>query len=691
MSLKLKVLVAALCLVCLPAHALGTKLSQINNGGALNSSTDQLVAVRSGTTDELVTPPSNIVTYTGTPLSGNCTKFGTSGQILDAGAPCLSSSTAVTSVTGTTNRITSTGGTTPVIDISGSYVGQSSITTVGTLSAGAVPASLVTAGTFGTGAYTMDTSLTEPLLIGGTGTGSALSLQSTSGIGATDAINFLVGNNGATNAIKILSNGYIGINNTSAFQGLDVSANVDFGQSPATLTTVTDNCLNTVATTIDVVSTTGYASKGYLLVPNYQPLFYNTSNTEVMSYTGKTGSSFTGLTRGLFGTSAGTHCQTEPLSPYLLMVKDSGNNPKFIVSANGSVGVGNAGPFESLDIGGGERVGQVPSPETFDTDNCLGANAITTNVGSTAGYPTSGTFVLDQEAISYAFYTGNVFQGLIRGAYNTTPAQHCYALYVNSPLIDQVLLNVSDNSYNTKLSVLGTGKVGASTITPKEALDVNGNIRFGNGPSSYTTVTDNPMGTGSFWSYMDVVSSAGYPTSGVLRVDNEWMEYTSNGGGGNQFSGITRGIYGSTVASHASGAKVYVYLMEVGKGSNVPPTDVIDGLGNVGIGTYSPTTALTILGHENFSGTIPTLSSCGTSPAIATNSTDGAGEITEGSVSTGCTITFATAYTNAPFCTVTEQSGLSASYVLSTSAITITNIGALSGTKIDYECHAASS
>jgi len=39
----------------------------------------------------------------------------------------------VTSVTGTTNRITSTGGTTPAIDISASYVGQTSITTLGTL------------------------------------------------------------------------------------------------------------------------------------------------------------------------------------------------------------------------------------------------------------------------------------------------------------------------------------------------------------------------------------------------------------------------------------------------------------------------------------------------------------------------------------------------------------------------------
>lgn len=44
----------------------------------------------------------------------------------------------VTSVSGTTNRITSTGGTTPVIDISSSYVGQSSITTTGTLTSGAI-------------------------------------------------------------------------------------------------------------------------------------------------------------------------------------------------------------------------------------------------------------------------------------------------------------------------------------------------------------------------------------------------------------------------------------------------------------------------------------------------------------------------------------------------------------------------
>lgn len=42
----------------------------------------------------------------------------------------------VTAVIGTTNRITSTGGATPAIDISASYVGQSSITTLGTIGTG---------------------------------------------------------------------------------------------------------------------------------------------------------------------------------------------------------------------------------------------------------------------------------------------------------------------------------------------------------------------------------------------------------------------------------------------------------------------------------------------------------------------------------------------------------------------------
>ncbi len=57
----------------------------------------------------------------------------------------------VTSVSGTTNRITSTGGATPVIDISGSYVGQTSLTTLGTITTGIWNGTAIDLATYVTG------------------------------------------------------------------------------------------------------------------------------------------------------------------------------------------------------------------------------------------------------------------------------------------------------------------------------------------------------------------------------------------------------------------------------------------------------------------------------------------------------------------------------------------------------------
>src|SRR3990167_177461 len=50
---------------------------------------------------------------------------------------------------------------------------------------------------------TISTSITCPLFIGGTAVGSSLILRSTSGVGTTDSIIFQVGNNGATERMKI--------------------------------------------------------------------------------------------------------------------------------------------------------------------------------------------------------------------------------------------------------------------------------------------------------------------------------------------------------------------------------------------------------------------------------------------------------------------------------------------------------
>jgi hypothetical protein len=63
---------------------------------------------------------------------------------------------------------------------------------------------------------TFVTSATGPLFIGGTDTTSTLTLRSTSGVGTTGAdIIFQTGNNGATEAMRILNSGRVGINTTT--------------------------------------------------------------------------------------------------------------------------------------------------------------------------------------------------------------------------------------------------------------------------------------------------------------------------------------------------------------------------------------------------------------------------------------------------------------------------------------------
>lgn len=163
----------------------------------------------------------------------------------------------VTSVTGTTNRITSSGGATPQIDISAAYVGQASITTLGTIASGFWAGTIIDVAHGGTGTAT-------PGLVAGTNvaiTGSwpNQTINASGGGGGTPG--------GASTNIQF--------NNASAFGGnanfiINLSTFfVTFGQIPI----FTSGIGSATATTQSAgdnstkVSTTAYVDS--LTLPNF--------------------------------------------------------------------------------------------------------------------------------------------------------------------------------------------------------------------------------------------------------------------------------------------------------------------------------------------------------------------------------------------------------------------------------------
>ena len=78
---------------------------------------------------------------------------------------------------------------------------------------------------------TIGTSAVVPLVIGGTGTGSSLTLQSTSGVGASDSILFKVGNNGGTTAMTISTAGRLGVGRTPTTNPLEVNTAMSINAS----------------------------------------------------------------------------------------------------------------------------------------------------------------------------------------------------------------------------------------------------------------------------------------------------------------------------------------------------------------------------------------------------------------------------------------------------------------------------
>lgn len=142
-------------------------------------------------------------------------------------------------------------------------------------------------------------------------------------------------------SMVISPRGNVGINETAPHEKLDVGGGIRIGMAPATNTTLAAAMTNSAATAT-VASTAGHASTGIILIDD-----------ELMIYAGITATTFTGLTRGAFGTTAAAHTNTKPVYTNFITASNGESTvPVLSVTSAGNVGIGATSPKSTLQVNG---------------------------------------------------------------------------------------------------------------------------------------------------------------------------------------------------------------------------------------------------------------------------------------------------------------------------------------------------
>ena len=199
------------------------------------------------------------------------------------------------------------------------------------------------------------------------------------------------------------------------------------------LSTLLNGGISDTDTTVTVDSTTNFEDAGTITV-----------GTENISYTGKTSTTFTGCTRGADSTTAASHVDdstvtrstkwynitrssgaysatadetwTSTIIGGVLVLTNNFDKPQYWALTDGvplsSTLMQDLANWPSYTLLDGAITGTgVPSPDEIVVD-------------STADFPTSGTFTVDSEDISYTGKTATKFTGIGRGENGTTAATH---------------------------------------------------------------------------------------------------------------------------------------------------------------------------------------------------------------------------------------------------------------------------
>ena len=324
-------------------------------------------------------------------------------------------------------------------------------------------------------------------------------------------------------------------------------------------TTLLNGAIANNSPTLTVDTTEGFPTSGTLLI-----------GTEEMTYTGKTSTTFTGLTRNTNAAGAAAALDdatvklasfsedifsgfTDQLRNTFAAAAVTNSDP----AAGGTLTVGSTDGFPdtgTIKVGNEHMTYTAKTATTFTIgvkaqdntttytaptaklDGAITATSTTITVDTfpNGGFPETGTLLIGTEHVTYTGFTANsttrpfpnndtievTFTGLTRGANGTTAATG------------------SNNAAVTLLSEV-------SLVESVESM----------GLETRATAVNNGAGITAAATSMTVDSTVGFEDSGFIRVGTEVMSYT--GKTATTFTGLTRGAGGTTAQIHADDAKIF--------------------------------------------------------------------------------------------------------------------------------------
>ncbi len=214
----------------------------------------------------------------------------------------------------------------------------------------------------------------------------------------------------------------------------------------------------------------------------------------------------------------------------------------------------------------------------------------TLTVGSTAGFPTSGTLLVGTEKMTYTGTTATTFTGITREADNTTKITSPTAAVNDGSNISATATTITYDTLTTGTGILtlpdqGTIKIGSEQIsyTGKTSTTLTGLTRGVNGTTAAihnnnavitllpeislvesietlgletrTTLIDNTSNITATATSITVDSTAGFEDNGYIRIEKELIHYT--GKTATTFTGLTRGTGGTTAATHNDNVAIF--------------------------------------------------------------------------------------------------------------------------------------